>query len=703
MLKAKKRPRPEVESRRKDAADKMNYRSMRLSTGTDGAPSTIDAESRSVEVVGATEKPVEVFDYERFEIVPEVLLMDGVEMPSSRQIPLLDSHSRYSTASVLGSFRGMKTEGGQLIGRVHFSSAPEVEPIWTRVREGHLTDFSVGYRVIKAQWVPDGENAVIKGRSFAGPVKVATRWRVKELSAVPIGADELAKARSEDNQRNHQRHDEENRMNEKLKQKLIARGLSADATDDEAWAFFEKMGFSLERSEPKPEPQPEPAKPVDVDKERAEAQRIERDRIAEIDGMCRSFDVPDDMREELIKSGKSIDEARKDVMAHVKKNMPSGIGFRGPHLEKDERDKFREAATDSLLLRGAGLFVPAPAKAAPGADDLRGFTLRELARESLRVAGVRIPVNALEMVGRALTTGDLPYVLGATANKSLLAGYDLAEETWREWCGVGQASDFKEHTLHRVSEADGLEQVPEEGDYQYGKRSEKKEAYSLATYGKIFAITRQAIINDDLGALMDQPAKHGRAAARKVGDVAYAVLTGNANMGDGLALFVAGHGNFVASGAGAVPGSATIAAGILAMGTQMDLNGESYLNIRPRFFIAPKALEGTSEVFFNSFQYADEATGGTPDEAYATTRRNPYAGSYFTRVYDARLDAALSTGWYLAGPKGQTVNVFFLGGNQSPYMESKQGWTVDGVEYKVRIDVAAKAVDWVALYFNYGA
>ena len=50
-----------------------------------------------------------------------------------------------------------------------------------------------------------------------------------------------------------------------------------------------------------------------------------------------------------------------------------------------------------------------------------------------------------------------------------------------------------------------------------------------------------------------------------------------------------------------------------------------------------------------------------------------------------------------------TVNVYYLNGNETPYMEQRQGWTVDGVEYKVRIDVAAKAVDWVGLYFNYGA
>ncbi len=139
------------------------------------------------------------------------------------------------------------------------------------------------------------------------------------------------------------------------------------------------------------------------------------------------------------------------------------------------------------------------------------------------------------------------------------------------------------------------------------------------------------------------------------------------------------------------------------MGMQKDIGGKRRLNIRPRFFLAPRTIEGSSEVFFKSMQYAGEAAAGTPDEAYATTRANPYAGSYFTRVYEARLDDDSTAKWYLAGPKGRTVKVYFLNGVQKPYMETRQGWTVDGVEYKVRIDAAAKAVDWRGLLENDGA
>jgi hypothetical protein len=237
-----------------------------------------------------------------------------------------------------------------------------------------------------------------------------------------------------------------------------------------------------------------------------------------------------------------------------------------------------------------------------------------------------------------------------------------------------------------------LKEVPEDGEYTYGDRDEAREQVQLATYGRLFSISRQAIINDDLGALTDIPKAHGEAAARKVCDCAYAVLTANAAMSDGIALFHADHGNLASTGG--APAIATLASAIAAMKIQKDIAGKRVLNIRPRFFVAPVALEGMCEQIFRSTLEGTQAKPGMI---------NPYSGDYFTRVYDARLDPDSATAWYLAGPKDKTVKVFFLNGNQKPYLETKEGFDVDAIKYKVRIDCAAKAVDYRALYKNEGA
>jgi hypothetical protein len=300
----------------------------------------------------------------------------------------------------------------------------------------------------------------------------------------------------------------------------------------------------------------------------------------------------------------------------------------------------------------------------------------------------------MEMIGRSLTTSDFPKILANTANKALMSGWESAEETWGQWCGTGQVSDFKQHTMARAGEMDDLLEIPEGDEYKYSAFSEAQEQYQIATFGRLFAITRQTIINDDIGALTDLPAKRGEAAARKIGDVVYAVLTANAAMGDGIALFHSSHNNLLTSAAVTVDG---LAKAISAMKLQKDIANKRRLNIRPRFFLAPVALEGASEQFFTS-------TGivYTGDTDAAKAPNNPYAGNYFTRVYEPRLDDDSTKAWYLLGPRGKTVVVFFLNGIKTPYLETREGWTVDGVEYKVRIDVGAKAVDWRGMTKNPG-
>lgn len=652
-----------------------------------GAPTSLDEDGRSVEVVAATESPVRVIDWSTFELVDEVLLMSGCRMPT-KQLPLLDSHSRYSTSSVIGSFREIRKENDQLVGRAVFSKLEEGDRPFTKVREGHLTDFSIGYEIHKKQRVGEGETATIGGRTFDGPVVVVRDWSPRELSICPIGADQNAKARAD--------YQEEDEMNERLRKFLESRGLVPDASEDEAWRFLEGLGGKDDVVDARQEKE---QLPVDAerndpdlkavaDKAAAEALAAERFRCAEIQAMGRRFDCSD-LAESMITDSTTVDEARVKILDAVEAR----------HTDRDiahysvgtsDKEKYRSAAEDALRMR-AGLVVEKPA---PGADELRSLTLRELARDFLVRSGVRVPGNVLDLTGRALTSSDFPELLAATANKSLLEAYEGAEETWQEWCSEGSLPDFKSMTLLRAGEFDDLEEIGELEEYKHGTIPEAKEIAQLATYGKKFGISRQAIINDDLGALTEIPAKMGEAAARKIADLPYAVLTANVVMADGKALFhAATHKNLADSGA--VISADTLGPAFQAMALQKDLGGKRRLNIRPLFVIAPVSLMGAAETFFQTDRIKDTAAN--------EEKRNIYSGTLLKRVYEARLDDDDSAAWYLAGRKGMTVKVYFLDGNKQPYLEQKAGWSVDGAEYKVRIDAAAKAMDYRALYKNPGA
>ncbi|SDO95661.1 prohead protease/major capsid protein fusion protein [Desulforhopalus singaporensis] len=669
------------------------YRSLSLRMEK-GTPSTYDEKTRSVEVVVATEGRVRVYDWNRG-VIDEILLMSGLEMPDNRQVPLLDTHSRYSSYSVIGSCRNMAVEKEELVGRAHFSTVQEAESQHTKVREGHLTDFSAGYEILEggAIWVEDGESAVVDGRSFEGPVRVVSKWRIKELSVCPIGADGKAKARAE----SPAPQQEERLMDERLRAFLERRGLPKDATEEQAWEYFGRMSDEDQRKGQRSAGANNHTggsghQPAQIDPAVAAQNAIEaeRKRSAEIQSMCRSHGF-DDLAITLVADGSSIEQARKTVMDEILKRQQGdgGYGFRAPvEVGVEEMQKFRAASQDAIMVR-AGVPVEQPA---PGFDELAGRSLVDLARMSLIRSGRSDAGRPLDVVGRALTTSEFPVILGNTANLSLMSGWDASGETWQIWCDTGSVSNFLTHKQARASETSDLDEIPEGQEYKYGERSEAFEEYAIATYGKLFAITRQAIINDDIGALTDIPFAHGEAAARKVGDIVYAVPIANSVMGDGKALFIAAHNNILTGG---VVSETTLNEGYTKMGLQKDIAGKRGLNISPEYFIGPKSIQGSAEIFFNSNQFAADNKGAT--------RTNIYSGNKLTRVYDSRLDDDSTTAWYLAARKGKTVKVFFLDGIQKPYLEQKSGWSVDGVEHKVRIDAGAKAMDWRGLSKNAGA
>lgn len=631
-----------------------NLTTRKMALPAKGGPSTLNAEARTLDAVMATETPSRVVDWERFEVVDEVLLMEGATYPG--QVPLLNAHSRYSVEDVLGSVSNIRVDGSTLVGTVEFSTVPEAENALTKVREGHLTDFSIGYTVQESVWIPEGQKQIVSGREFSGPVKVSTHFSISELSICPIGADKLAKARAAANL-NHQE--------EVMPEKEKGRSPATEPTPETPEINLDELRSSLSAE--------------------AEAKiAANNQRSAELLAMGRRFDCLE-LAEKAIADGTSVLEFNAVVLEHVaaKRKLPEQqVGFQA-EMGISDKDKFRSAATDAVLVR---------AGRAEEGNDLAGLTLRELARECLVRAGQRPPMHAMDMLGRALTTSDFPHILSNVANKSLLEGFETASETWSQWCATGQVSDFKINTKVRAGETDDLDEIPEHAEYKYGQRSEEREQYAIATYGKLFALSRQAIINDDLGVLTDIPASHGEAAARKIGDVAYAVLTSNATMGDGVALFHADHNNLTSSGA--VVDVPSLGAGFTLMRRQKDIGGKRRLNIVPQYFIAPVSLEVHCETFFASSLIGTRQQPNIP---------NIYSGSKLIRVYEPRLDDDSVTAWYLAGPKGKTVTLFFLDGIQTPYMEVAQGWHIDGAEWKVRIDCGAKAMSWKGLYKNVGA
>lgn len=324
----------------------------------------------------------------------------------------------------------------------------------------------------------------------------------------------------------------------------------------------------------------------------------------------------------------------------------------------------------------------------------RSMSLVEMARAALNDAGVGTASlgDRMSLVGAAFThsSSDFGTVLADVAHKTMLKGYSEAPETFDRWTQRGSLSDFKITSRVALNDMKSLEKVPEGAEFKYGTVGERGEKIALATYGKRFSITRQAIINDDLGAFTRITQLMGAAARRTVGDLVYAILVDNPKMSDGKALFHADHKNLHAAGSALSVASLTKAR--TAMRTQKLDEGKA-LNITPNYLIVPAALETDAEMLMNDTVYPGKNNN----------QRNPVANMAEV-ITEARLDDNSATEWYLAaGGMYDTIEVAYLDGNENPFLDQMQGWSVDGTEFKVRLDAGVSPLDFRTMSKSTGA
>ena len=333
------------------------------------------------------------------------------------------------------------------------------------------------------------------------------------------------------------------------------------------------------------------------------------------------------------------------------------------------------------------------------------YSFRELAREYLREWGMDDRGLSPEQVikyamrpdyyggRRDLFNGhgssDFTALLENNANKALMLGFTQTNETWPSIVRTGSLPDFKAGTRVGLGAVSSLAVVKPNGEYTYATVNDVKELIQLEKRGVIFAITWEAVQNDDLDAMVRIPMLMGAAANRSVGDAVYALFTANGTMNeDGLAWFEAGtHKNIASAGA---PSVARLNEGDKLMAVQKSPgNYESGgLNIQLAKLIVPRALKSTAQVL--AAAQFDPASATLSQTAPNIWQNN------FEVVSDARLDAASASVYYASADPNlvDTVEVAFLNGMQEPYLESRDGWSVDGTEWKIRHVFAAAKVGW---------
>ena len=650
------------------------------------SPNSYVASDNTIEVIIATETEVTRCEYG--ETFIEILKVSPANVRLQRldagSVPFLDNHDRYSgIKSILGTAvaGSARFDNKQLICRVKLSTRPEISGVIQDIKDGIINNISCGYDVFEA---------VYAGERGGVPMININIWEPAEVSAVPVNADYLSKTRNKDNTNDF------TTIKIKNMEPEVTPSPAPQPTPAPAPAPAPSPAPA-----PTPAPTPAPAPPVG---EGERAATIERNRSAKILSAVRAAKLPQEFAEGLINEGVTLEVANEKIIAKFAESgnpsTRSANASVGDDLETGAR---RGAIIDALILRSSpGIHKKEKwtEERVRNAQPYRHDTLMDLVKMSLQRSGVDVRgTDKLGLVTRAITssTSDFPVILGGVIHQTLLSNYNAVADTWRRFCLTGSVADFREYKRLRMGSITNLDALSELGEFKNKKLTDAdSESISAGTKGNIINVSRQMIVNDDLNAFSRLTAMLGRAAARTIEVDVYNLLTSNAGLGpvltDGKTMFHAGHKNIAATGG--APTVAIVDAMRVQMSQQTDKDVNDFLDIEPKIWLGPKSLGSTARIL-NESKF-------NPDVTNKFQVPNQCAGLFSDVIDTSRLSGAP---WYMiADPNIEPLfEVVFLDGMQEPFMEQRQGFEVDGMEWKIRLDYGVGGIGFRGGIRNAGA
>lgn len=608
---------------------------------------TWDATARTVEVIwttGAMRRARDPWTGVQFD---EQLVVDEAAVDMSRfdagAVPVLDGHDRFSGVSaILGVAQRGWLVNGEGRALLRLSERPELAGVVADIAGGVVRNVSVGYsadevQVIRAQDRTDGGTV---------DLWLVTRWTPHEISFVAVPADPDAGTRSADH------------------------------------PPFQPTFSNSSRTTM---PQPNNGNSAAASTRHAQ-HRLDAD-VREL-VTRHAAGLPSDFADQLLARGlTTMDQAARAVLDELARHDRAA----GGHL--NVRGSTGQPAANPVEQMADALAVRMGVAEQDRANPYRHARVADMARDLLELRGVRTTdMSPTAMIERALhSTSDFPELLQGAGQRVLRQAYAAYTGGLRQICRASTARDFRAKQSLMLGEWPELLQVNEHGEFKSGSMAEAKTAYSLVTYGRIFGVTRQALVNDDLDAFGDMAARIGRAASELEAKVLVNLLTSNPTMSDSVALFHADHGN-LGTGAGSALQLSSLTAARKAMRLQKGADGRTPIDVTPTFLVVPAALETTGEQLIAQLQ---------PTQIGDV---NPFGGK-LQLVVDPRLDAASATAWYLAASPGtvDTIEYSYLESAGGPEVIVKDGFEVDGLQMKGRLDFGAGVLDWRGLYKANGA
>lgn len=657
---------------------------------------SFDAAARTVDITYATVTPV------RYGRMRETLRIDADSVVTERldagHVYLIWNHDAHNTAAPVGRVIGHRVEDGEAVATVQLSEDPAHAGVIADIESGMLRSVSAGFRVYATEEAENDDGSI--------DITV-TRWEPYEISLTVIPADPASRIRSLGLPA------EERGILSRLAN-LLRRSEPEQVPSSDPSSGPQEVPSSdpqqvpqddpslvpqeVPNSDPSPDPQPDPTsdpssdprtetETSDADAPTTEEEpsmtpeeilAAERARVAAITALQTRHDLPADFVTRHVEAGTSEDAARADALELLAARSAPDANATRTRITRDEQETLVTRAEAALVSRMTG------EEPTEEARELRNLSTVELARRF--VGSGADSMSRSDVIAAALstrsgmhTTSDFAAVLGNAGRRTLRAAYEAAPRSFGAFTQTVDLSDFRPHDRVSLGDAPNLKLRAAEGvEVTYGTVGESSESIQLATYDRALSISRQMLVNDDLGAFARIAAMFGRRAAELEADLVYAVLTGNQKMSDGKALFHSGHGNLISAGMD----SSGLSAARAAMRKQRGIDG-GHISVSPRTLIVGPDMETDAQKLLS------------PISAVIADAVNVFSGSLGLAV-DSRIEG---NDFYVAADPDalNTIELAYLDGARGVQVRTIENPVRDGVDILARLDVAARAIEWRGL------
>jgi signal peptide peptidase SppA len=436
-------------------------------------------------------------------------------------------------------------------------------------------------------------------------------------------------------------------MDPRLKAQMVAAGLiEADATDETAQAALRI--FYAAHGKPAPAAvaeqiadvaavlapkapvvaapaAPVPAQPAVPAKVAGDQDTLaERNRVLEIKARGALLGVSAVDVDKAIEDGTSVDAfLRKSTDTLAANRNPVG-----PKVDGSASENFETQALEAQLARAypqAATDQKHPLHGMVSKIDRRqnhlvGKSLMDLAGESLRIAGCRLDglapaqvaeqalasgptsiyfgggIQALGGSSQVSAPGSFPNLLSALVGKMMDVSLEFAPTTYQRWATqIASVPDFKPKTIVAIGEFGELPEHEDGKDFEGSKPAEEVSWIQSKSYGSEWALTPKMVVDDDLNALIEAGQDFTIAHECTLNRLCISLLTANAALVDGVALFHATHANLVDSGSGGTVSTTQLDKMRLKFRQQSGISAKRKLNLNTNLILVPPTLETAAD------------------------------------------------------------------------------------------------------------